>query len=310
MIADASSNNSINDFSTFFHETGTGSHSPRSVFIDLESSLIDAIRTSKYQKLFHPNQLISGKEDSMNLYHMGSYVTGRENIDVALDRIRILAENCSNLQGFLFFFGISGGTGSGFGGLICDRMRVDYNKKTTIGFAVFPSPNLSDIVVEPYNSVLCLHDLLENQDAVVVLDNEALYDICSIKLNIDKPSFTNINQIISQTISSLTASFRFEGSLNLDLTEFQTNLIPYPRLHFLLSSYSPIIPAEQAYYEILSVSEITNTCFEPCNMMVKCNTNHGKYMACCLMYRGDVVPADLSSAIACIKNKKTIEFVD
>merc|ERR1712144_128842 len=81
-----------------------------------------------------------------------------------------------------------------------------------------------------------------------------------------------------------------DGALNVDITEFQTNLVPYPRIHFMLTSYAPIISAEKAYHEQLSVAEITNSVFEPASMMVKCDPRHGKYMACCMMYRGDVVP--------------------
>lgn len=62
-----------------------------------------------------------------------------------------------------------------------------------------------------------------------------------------------------QVISSLTASLRFDGALNVDITEFQTNLVPYPRIHFMLSSYAPVISSEKAYHEQLSVAEITNT---------------------------------------------------
>lgn len=58
------------------------------------------------------------------------------------------------------------------------------------------------------------------------------------------------------------------------------------------------------------VSEITNACFEPANQMVKCDPRHGKYMACCMLYRGDVVPKDVNAAIAAIKTKRTIQFVD
>ena len=74
-----------------------------------------------------------------------------------------------------------------------------------------------------------------------------------------------------------------------DLTlkpRFQTNLVPYPRIHFMLTSYAPVISAEKAYHEQLSVAEITMSVFEPASMMVKCDPRHGKYMACCMMYRG------------------------
>ena len=96
----------------------------------------------------------------------------------------------------------------------------------------------------------------------------------------------------------------------MDVTEFQTNLVPYPRIHFMLTSYAPVISAEKAYHEQLSVAEITNSVFEPANMMTKCDPRHGKYMACCLMYRGDVVPKDVNAAVATIKTKRTIQFVD
>merc|ERR1711901_14503 len=113
-----------------------------------------------------------------------------------------------------------------------------------------------------------------------------------------------------QIISSLTASLRFDGALNVDITEFQTNLVPYPRIHFMLSSYAPIISAEKAYHEQLSVAEITMSVFEPASMFVKCDPRHGKYMACCMLYRGDVVPKDVNASIATIKTKRTIQFVD
>ena len=63
-----------------------------------------------------------------------------------------------------------------------------------------------------------------------------------------------------------------------------------------LSSYAPVISAEKAYHEQLSVAEITMSVFEPASMMVKCDPRHGKYMACCLMFRGDVVPKDVNEA--------------
>ena len=63
-------------------------------------------------------------------------------------------------------------------------------------------------------------------DAEWKVDNEAIYDICKNRLNISSPSFMNLNRLIAQVVSSITASLRFDGSLNVDLNEFQTNLVP------------------------------------------------------------------------------------
>jgi hypothetical protein len=59
-------NYSDDAFNTFFSETGAGKHVPRCVFLDLEPTVIDEVRTGTYRQLFHPEQLISGKEDAAN----------------------------------------------------------------------------------------------------------------------------------------------------------------------------------------------------------------------------------------------------
>ncbi|KAL6179575.1 hypothetical protein ACLB2K_051088 [Fragaria x ananassa] len=131
-----------------------------------------------YRQLFHPEQLISGKEDAANNFARGHYTIGKEIVDLCLDRIRKLADNCTGLQGFLVFNAVGGGTGSGLGSLLLERLSVDYGKQSKLGFTVYPSPQVSTSVVEPYNSVLSTHSLLEHTDVSVLLDNEAIYDIC------------------------------------------------------------------------------------------------------------------------------------
>eukprot|EP01066_Platyproteum_vivax_P000012 Platyproteum_vivax@DN10022_c0_g1_i1.p1 len=103
-----------------------------------------------------------------------------------------------------------------------------------------------------------------------MFDNEAIYHICKRKLDIERPAYVNLNRIISQVISSLTVSLRFDGMLNVDLTEFQTNLVPYPRIHFMLSSLSPIMPSHKADHETMAVQELLSECFKAESMMAQC----------------------------------------
>ena len=297
-------------YSTFFSETGTGKHVPRALFVDLEPSVVDECRAGKYRSLYHPSQMITGKEDAANNYARGHYTVGKELIDQVIEKTRKLADVCSGLQGFLIFHSFGGGTGSGFTSLMMERLSVEYGKKAKLEFSIYPAPQISTAVVEPYNSILTTHTTLEHSDCSFMVDNEAIYDICRRNLGVTRPSYQNLNRLIAQVVSSITASLRFDGALNVDLNEFQTNLVPYPRIHFPLVTYSPILSRDKASHEQLTVNEITASCFEPNNQMVKCDPRHGKYMSCCMLYRGDVIPKDVNAAIASIKTKRTIQFVD
>ncbi|XP_060515369.2 tubulin alpha chain-like 3 isoform X1 [Panthera onca] len=294
----------------FFSETRAGKHVPRALFTDLEPTVIDGIRAGQQRSLFPPEQLVSGKEDAANNYARGRYSVGMGIIDLVLERIRKLAEQCSGLQGFLIFRSFGGGTGSGFTSLLMERLAAEYSRKTKLEFSVYPAPRISTAVVEPYNCILTTHSTLEHLDCTFMVDNEAVYDICHHKLGAERPSYANINRLIGQAVSSITASLRFEGPLNVDLTEFQTNLVPYPRIHFPVTAFAPIVSADSAYHEELSVSDITAACFDFSNQLIKCDPRLGKYMACCLLYRGDVVPRDVNAAIAATKLRSSVQFVD
>ncbi|KAF6144885.1 hypothetical protein GIB67_001896 [Kingdonia uniflora] len=83
---------------------------------------------------------------------------------------------------------------------------------------------------------------------------------------------------------------REAGETNKSLLRVPDQPGAIPKDLLYASSYVPVIPAEKVYHGQLSVDEITNIAFEPSSMMAKCDPCHRKYMACCLMYRGDAVP--------------------
>jgi tubulin beta len=94
----------------------------------------------------------------------------------------------STYAGFEVCHSLGGGTGSGMGTLLISKIREEYPDRMMLTFSVFPSPKVSDTVVEPYNATLSVHQLVENADECMVLDNEALYDICFRTLKLTTPT--------------------------------------------------------------------------------------------------------------------------
>ena len=118
---------------------------------------------------------------------------------------------CDGLQGFILFHSFGGGTGSGLTARLMERLSDGFGKKSKLQFSIYPAPQISTAVVEPYNSVLTTHFTFDHSDCAFMVDNEAIYDICRKNLDIERPTYTNLNRLISQVVSSITASLRFDG---------------------------------------------------------------------------------------------------
>lgn len=104
----------------------------------------------------------------------GHYTVGKEKIDLILDKVRRLSDNCSGLQGFFVFHSYGGGTGSGLGALLLEHLSTDYGKKSKLEFCVYPAPQLANSVVEPYNAVLTTHTTLEHADCSFMVGESTL----------------------------------------------------------------------------------------------------------------------------------------
>jgi len=300
-------------FTTFFEETGTGQYVPRQIAVDLEPTVVDDVRTGLYAQMFHPEFLLNGKEDAANNFARGHYTVGKEILDQVNDRLRKLVDNSQNVQGFIVNHAVGGGTGSGLGALILERIAVDYRKKSKIGFEVYPAPNLSTCIVEPYNAMLSTHWLLDHTEVSLVLDNEAIYSIVQKQLEEDRPSYEHLNKVIAKVVSSMTAALRFDGELNVDLGEFQTNLVPFPRLHFMTTGLAPVISKKKSKHEAQTVREITDHVFQPVNMLVKYadfDPVEDKYMAISINYRGEIKSKEANSTVQWIKQNNKVSFVE
>merc|ERR1719497_309117 len=286
---------------------------PRNLYVDLESTVCNDIRRSNRASLFHPEYLVNAKEDAANNFARGHYTVGKEMMDIVSDRLRKLVDNSENVQGFIVNHAVGGGTGSGMGMLILERLAVDYRKKSKIGFEIYPSPNISTCIVEPYNGLLSTHWLLDHTDVSLVLDNEAIYDICQKKLDIKKPSYEHLNRIIARVVSSMTAALRFDGELNVDMNEFQTNLVPFPRLHFMTTSLAPVTSNAKTDREAHDCRRITDDCLQASNFLVKYpdfDVVEDKYMAISLNYRGAVMSQEANGTVQWVKQQGKVSFVE
>merc|ERR1712007_273705 len=167
--------------------------------------------------LFDPATMKFGSNGAGNNWAKGHYTEGAEIVEDVIDIIRKEAEKADMVQGFQLFHSLGGGTGSGMGTLLLLKIRDGYPDRITTTYSVYPSPKVSDTVVEPYNAVLSSHQLLENSDETFIVDNEALYNIANNLLKLSQPEYSKLNKLVARATCGITASLRWPGDLNGDL---------------------------------------------------------------------------------------------
>jgi tubulin alpha len=306
------SNDLVAKARTFYDLTNSNLMIPRNLFIDLEASCIQQIKKSSMGKQFYDEYYLHGKEDAANNFARGHYTVGKELMDVVNEKVKNIVEACDNLQGFLMCHAVGGGTGSGLGMLILERLAVDYRKKSKIGFEIYPAPSISTCIVEPYNGLLSTHWLLDHTEVSLVLDNEALYKICDKKLKLNKIQYRHLNKLCAKSISCMTSALRFEGDLNVDMNEFQTNLVPFPRLHFMTSSYAPLTEQKKTDGSS-SVWDLLQEAFNPDSFNVMYSdfdVTEDKYMAISMNFRGSVNSKEANTNIQKLKKMNKVYFVE
>merc|ERR1719390_135951 len=247
---------------------------------------MDIIKGSPIGSTFRPDNFCFGHNGAGNNWAKGHYTEGAEQVENVLERVRKEMESCGAPQGIQIMHSLGGGTGSGMGTLLLLKIRDAYPDRITTTYSVYPSPKVSDTVVEPYNAVLSSHQLLENSDETFIIDNEALYNIAHNVLKVNEPTYADLNYLISCVMAGVTASLRFPGKLNGDLRKLGVNLVPFPRLHFFLIAQAPLASKENKGYQLVNVKELTNQCCSPRNFFSNVKPDDGKYMTASLIFRG------------------------
>ncbi|KAN0000031.1 hypothetical protein ACTFIZ_008494 [Dictyostelium cf. discoideum] len=294
----------------YYNEARDGKYVPRSVLVDLEPGTVDTIKASPYGKLFRPDNFIHGQSGAGNNWAKGHYTEGVELVESVLDVVRRETEGCDCLQGFQVTHSIGGGTGSGLGTLLISKIREEFPDRMMCTFSVVPSPKVSLTVVEPYNATLSVHQLVENADEVMCIDNEALHDICFRTLKLTQPNYGDLNHLISSVMSGITCCLRFPGQLNSDLRKLAVNLIPFPRLHFFLVGFAPLTAKGASSYNRITVPELTQQMFDAKNMMAASDPHNGKYLTASALFRGKIFTKEVDEQMHNIQTKNSSYFVE
>ena len=279
---------------------------------------------SEYKKLYNPENIYLAKDGGGAGNNWASGFSQGEGLhEEVFDIIDREAEGSDSLEGFVLTHSIAGGTGSGMGSYVLEKLADRFPKKLVQTYSVFPNQEdkgdnamgyVSDVVVQPYNSILTLKRLTQSADCVVVLDNTALNRIATDRLHINNPSLTQINELVSTIMSVSTTTLRYPSYMNNDLIGLIAPLIPTPRLHFLMTGYTPLTTdQESANIRKTTVLDVMRRLLQPKNMMVSTGLDRNKldhrYISILNIIQGEVDPTQVHKSLQRIRERKLASFI-
>ncbi|KAK7486011.1 hypothetical protein BaRGS_00022763 [Batillaria attramentaria] len=310
----------------------------RAVLVDMEEGVVSEMMKGPLREVFDFRQHITDVSGSGNNWAVGHKMYGPQYREQLSDVIRRAAEFCDCLQCFFLIHSMGGGTGSGVGTYILNLLEEEYPDVYRFVTSVYPSAE-DDVVTSPYNSVLAMRELTEHADCVLPVENQALVDIVNkisqalpptktgkrtytsvlgseakqgsaisggdggvVKGKNERP-FDTMNNIVANLLLNLTSSARFEGSLNVDLNEITMNLVPFPRLHYLVSSQTPLYALADINLPPRRLDQMFSDAFSRDNQLIRADPKHSLYLACALMVRGSVELSDIRRNIDRLKQQ-------
>ncbi|XP_072264876.1 tubulin epsilon chain isoform X2 [Pyxicephalus adspersus] len=302
----------------------------RAVLIDMEEGVVNEILQGPLRDLFDSKQLITDVSGSGNNWAVGHKLYGSQYREHIVENLRRTAEQCDCLQCFFVIHSMGGGTGSGLGTFVLSVLEDEYPEVYRFVTSVYPSTE-DDVITSPYNSVLAMKELTDHADCVLPIENQSLVDIVnkivqmansgklgSVKQNsfltsnkggvkeTEKP-FDAMNNIVANLLLNLTSSARFEGQLNMDLNEITMNLVPFPHLHYLTSSLTPLYTLADVNIPTRRLDQMFSDAFNKDHQLIRADPKHNLYLACALMVRGNVHISDLRRNIE--RLKPSLQFV-
>eukprot|EP01084_Bolivina_argentea_P109904 196335_1 len=302
----------------FEHDKRNNTYIPRAIFMDIDKTPVDAMKSSYLGSLISSDHFMSGSfAEPTVIWAKGHYTDGAEYSDDCLDTVRRYVETCDIPQGFQIFHSISGGWGGGFGTLLLMRIRDNYPDRCTNTYSIYPSTNTKpqqyadhNYNFAIYNSELCVHQILENSDISYTFDNGKLLDFAIKYCKLQHPTYDDLNWILSQILSGATSTLRFhcEPTVNVTLQSFGVCFVPFPRLHFLSLCHSPFFSKRRYEYDSNVNAIIGNL---QSNDVTNVKLEDGKILNVAFVYRSNDENAidKMDEYIMNVQQKQADDFV-
>ncbi|TPX41447.1 hypothetical protein SeMB42_g05061 [Synchytrium endobioticum] len=307
----------------------------RAVLVDMEEGVINQTMRTPLGELFDDHQRITSVSGCGNNWAVGYAQYGPAYHTQLLESFRKEAEFCDSLQSFFLINSLGGGTGSGLGSYIMELLHDEFPEAYRFSCVVCPSAD-DDVVISPYNSVLSLAKHMEHSDCILPIENQALFDICEriqtrpeaitrksnsaisdagsakvfgglVSSSDKKPKpWEGMNNVVANLLLNMTSSMRFEGSLNVDINDIVTNLVPFPQQKLLVSSMTPLYSLSDIKVPPRRLDQMFIDGFSRESQLIKADPKSSTYLACALIVRGDVEISDIRRNID--KMKPTLKF--
>ena len=131
------------------------------------------------------------------------------------------------------------------------------------------------------------------------------------RLDIDSPSYTDINSIVSTVMASATSTLRYPGYMNNDMIGMLASLVPTPRCHFLMPGYTPItLEKNIGVVKKTTVLDVMRRLIQTKNIMVSSSTHKGAYISILNIIQGDVDATQIHKSLQRIRERKLVKLIE
>ncbi|XP_076251836.1 tubulin delta chain-like [Rhynchophorus ferrugineus] len=237
---DQQSNYNVEAINKWFNVTQKGVWEPRSILVDTETKVIENFNSTNIK---FNNIIAKSCGGSANNWAFGYSENSRLVMSEVLDSVCGEFEKSDFVSSLLNLYSLSGGTGSGVGSSVIEKLRDEYPKKCIINCAILPYMK-GEVSTQAYNTLLNLAHLYSLSNSIFLFENDKLLYMCKYNLGLTDVSFADLNLLISQQLGSI-----FQPVTNFPNIPVFSSLTAHPSYKFLQIKTEPNFIKENDKFE-------------------------------------------------------------